>query len=114
MITSLQNERIKSIRKLQERKYRQESGQFFIEGLRIVGEALISGTEVVCIVLAPDVLRSEQGWQWVNSARQTGQEVIEVSEEVFQRLSLKEGPQGLAAVVQQQWKDLAQIQSRTW
>ena len=35
-----------------------------------------------------------------------GVDVLEVSEDVFLRLSLKEGPQGLAAVVRQRWERL--------
>jgi TrmH family RNA methyltransferase len=40
MITSTSNEQIKAIRKLKERKNRNESGSFYIEGIRIVLEAL--------------------------------------------------------------------------
>ncbi len=117
MITSLQNERIKAIRKLQDRKSRQESGQFFLEGIRIVGQALESGAPVECLLVAPDLLRSEQAWGWVNQARERGVEVLETSAEVFERLSSKEGPQGLAAVVRQRWEDLARVQpemGRPW
>jgi len=110
MITSPQNERIKAIRKLQERKYRQESGLFFLEGIRIVGQALESEAQVECLLVAPDLLRSEQAWEWVNLARERGVEVLETGVEVFERLSAKEGPQGLAAVVRQCWDDLAEVQ----
>ncbi len=113
MITSLQNERIKSIRKLQERKTRQETGLFFLEGLRIVGEALESKAQVECLLVAPDLLRSDQAWQWLANARSCGVEVIELGAEVFERLSSKEGPQGLAAVVHQQWQALDQVRPET-
>lgn len=117
MITSPQNERIKAIRKLQDRKSRQESGQFFVEGIRIVGQALESGAQVECLLVSPDLLRSEQAWEWIGQARERGIEVLETNADVFERLSSKEGPQGLAAVVRQRWDDLAEIQpqqGRPW
>ena len=46
MITSFSNPKIKAIRKLEERKARQETGLFFIEGLRTVGEAIQTGAPI--------------------------------------------------------------------
>jgi TrmH family RNA methyltransferase len=117
MITSAGNERIKSIRKLQERRARQDSGLFFLEGLRIVGEAMQAGAMVEQLVVAPDLLRSDFGRQLVDEAQQRGVEVLEVSADVFSSLSKKEGPQGLAAVVRQRWLGLADITldaGKTW
>jgi RNA methyltransferase, TrmH family len=109
VITSLANDRIKAIRKLQERKTRQESGLFYIEGLRIVAEAVEQGVPFDTLVVAPDLLRSTFGQQLVEGQRSNGIPVLEVSSEVFERLSLKEGPQGLAAVVHQRWLELDQV-----
>jgi RNA methyltransferase, TrmH family len=117
MITSAANERVKWLRKLQDRKARQESGLFYIEGLRIVIEAVQQGAAIETLVVAPELLRSDFGQQLVTKQQNAGRAVMEVSGEVFQRLSLKEGPQGLAAVVHQQWQDLADVRveaGQTW
>jgi RNA methyltransferase, TrmH family len=126
MITSLSNERIKSIRKLQERKSRQESGLFFVEGLRIVAEALEQAAagraEVDTLLVAPDLLKSPFGRQLVAEQHRKGVLVLEVSADVFERLSAKEGPQGIAAVMRQRWLPLAEarlqsgaaLASHTW
>jgi TrmH family RNA methyltransferase len=126
MITSLSNERIKTIRKLQDRKSRQESGLFYIEGLRIVAEALEQAAagraKVDTLVVAPDLLKSSFGQQLVTEQRELGVPVLEVSSEVFERISLKEGPQGIAAVMQQQWQSVEEtrlkvgqaLASHTW
>jgi RNA methyltransferase, TrmH family len=117
MITSAANERVKWLRKLQDRKARQESGLFYIEGLRIVTEAVQQGAAIETLVVAPELLRSDFGQQLVTNQQNAGRAVIEVSGEVFQRLSLKEGPQGLAAVVRQEWQDLADVRveaGQTW
>jgi TrmH family RNA methyltransferase len=110
MITSPANERIKWLRKLHERKARQESGLFYIEGLRIVTEAIQQGAVIETLVVAYELLRSEFGQQLVAEQRSAGRPVLEVSGEVFQRIALKDGPQGLAAVVRQQWVELADVQ----
>ncbi len=108
MITSPANERIKQIRRLQERKARQESGLFYVEGLRIVGEAVAQGAELETLIVAPGLLKSTFGQELVAAQKQRGVPVLEVSDEVFGRLALKEGPQGLAAVVRQKWLSLDQ------
>lgn len=120
MITSLANERIKAIRKLHDRKARQESGLFYVEGLRIVGEvaehagggraAAGRRAEIETLVVAPELLKSDFGRQLVAAQQSQGVPVMEVSSEVFQRISLKEGPQGIAAVVRQRWTPLDAVQ----
>ncbi len=113
MITSHVNERIKAIRRLHDRKFRDESGLFFIEGLRVVAEAIEQGAELDTLLVAPDLLKSDFGRNLVAGQREKGLPVLEVSGEVFTRLSLKERPQGVAAVVKQQWKRLGDIQFLT-
>jgi len=109
MITSTANDRIKAIRKLHERKARHESGLFLVEGLRIVAEAVAMGAELDQLVAAPDLLKSEFGRSLLAEQAARGVPVLEVSGEVFQRISLKEGPQGIAAVVRQRWFRLDEV-----
>ncbi len=109
LITSTANPRIRAIRRLRERKERQASGTYFIEGLRIVGEALSLGAEIELLVTAPELLESSYGRQLVDNARQTGIPVIEVNREVFNTLSTKDGPQGIAAVARQKWTSLEEV-----
>ena len=110
MITSLSNLSIKHIRRLaRDRKSRQESGQFFIEGLRIVGEAIQQGAPLDLLVFSPDLLVSVYGQGLVKEAIDQGCEVLEVSAEVFHAISQKDGPQGIAAVARQRWQQLDQL-----
>lgn len=117
MITSLSNERIKAIRKLQERKYRQETGLFYIEGLRIVAEAIEQQEKIETLLVAPELLKSVFARQMVEKQHEQGTPILEVGAEVFRRVSLKEGPQGLAAVVRQRWTPLEALSlepGHTW
>lgn len=110
MITSPANERIKRIRRLQDRKGREESGCFYLEGLRIVGEAIEAGARFEELVVAEELLRSEYGKGLVERFHAQGAPILFVSRDVFERLALKEGPQGIAAVVQQNWTSLEEVQ----
>lgn len=108
-ITSLQNPRIKAIRALTQRKKRRETALFFAEGIRLVGEAVQTAAEIETLVVAPKLLRSDFGRDTVRQADQDGVEVLYVSDDVFQSLSRKDGPQGLGAVVRQRWTALDDI-----
>jgi RNA methyltransferase, TrmH family len=108
-ITSTANAKIKSIRKLRERKERQESGLFYAEGLRIVVEAVQQHAALETLIVAPELLTSPIGTQLVEEQRSQGCEVLEVSAEVFQGLALKESPVGISAVLRQQWLPLGQV-----
>lgn len=109
MITSLSNPTIKHIRKLRERKERQQSGLFFIEGLRIVGEAISSNWRIETLIYCPALLTSLFGMQIIEKFAEKGGKILPVSEEVFQSISSKDGPQGIAAVVYQQWLELENV-----
>jgi TrmH family RNA methyltransferase len=110
ILTSNANPQIKAIRKLRERKERQASGTFYIEGLRIVGEAVDQGAKIQTLVAAPELLTSEFGRGLLARAVQKGLPVLEVSADVFANLALKEGPQGLAAVIYQNFGSLDKVQ----
>ncbi|MEA5077504.1 MAG: RNA methyltransferase [Anaerolineaceae bacterium] len=110
IITSSANEQIKSIRKLRERKYRTESGTYYIEGIRIVLEALAQPKRVKTLLYAPELMESQLAAEAVQKAAAAGVKLLEVNASVFETFSLKEGPMGLAAVVQQSWQSLEGVQ----
>ena len=109
MITSQSNARIKEIRSLRNRHEREQTGLFFIEGIRIVVEAVQSGAQIETLVVAPDLLKSQIGQETVRQERERGIPVLEVSAQVFKSLSVKEGPQGIGAVVREHWEPLDNV-----
>jgi TrmH family RNA methyltransferase len=108
-ITSAANPKIKLIRKLREKKERQATGLCYIEGLRIVIEALDKNAGVKSLIISHDLLHSERGQEVVKKAIQQGVEIVEVSLGVFESIALKENPQGIAAIVSQNWSTLSNI-----
>lgn len=106
MITSTSNPLIKQIRKLKDRKFRKKSGLFYMEGLRIVGEAVQTGAHLEQILYCPELLTSDFGYQLIESQKVTELPVVEISENVFRSFSLKSNPQGIAAIGRQKWQQL--------
>ena len=109
IITSSANPQVKAIRKLRERKERQQSGLFYVEGLRIVGEAIGMDEKIQTLVAAPELLSSDFGRGLLAQARQKNIPILEVSADVFAGLALKEGPQGLAAIIHQNFQELERV-----
>lgn len=117
MITSPANEQVKRIRRLQERKEREKTGLFFVEGIRIVAEAVERQENFETVIVSPERLQSEFAWKLVEKLRRQGVSILEVNSLVFERLSQKEGPQGIAAVIHQRWMPLDSVeveQGKIW
>jgi TrmH family RNA methyltransferase len=113
LIASRNNPTIKQIRALQQRKIRDQSGLFLIEGIRHVIEALETPERVESVVFAPDLLISPAGLDAIERARRHPQiNLIEVTSSVFQSLAQKDNPAGVSAVVRQQWQSLDAVLSQ--
>lgn len=106
MITSTSNPHIKDIRHLRDRKYRKKCGLFYVEGIRLVTEAVNQKDNLQEIIYSFDLSRSQHSEDLIQNARNENISITEVSDEVFRSLSNKDGPQGLAAVVKQRWTEL--------
>lgn len=108
-ISSRSNPAIREILRLRRRKDRDDTGRFFVEGIRIVGEAVDLRVPIEQVVVAPDLLRSEFGRELVHHVRASGVSVLDVTPDVFESISVKEGPQGIGAVVRQRWERLEDV-----
>lgn len=116
MITSAANPHIKTIRKLNDRKEREQTGLFLTEGLRVVGQALESDFEIIELIYCPDLLISEYGCKLVQHCQEKpgrSIQLTEVSPEVFISIARKDKPQGIAAVAAQKWTNLTEFISLT-
>src|ERR1041385_7186430 len=58
LITSLSNPLVKQARGLRQKKARQESGLFLVEGIHHVGEAVEAGWDMESVLYAPELLSS--------------------------------------------------------
>lgn len=108
-ITSRSNPKVKLARSLHERKARQQSGQYLIEGVFHIGAALDAGAAVAFALHCPSLLRGDFAQALPRRLQQAGVEVLEVSEDVMASLSEKDNPQGIVAVAQQHTTPLAAL-----
>ncbi len=106
MIRSRSNPLIKQVRSLRERKVRQETGLFLVEGIHHVGEVVAAGWHVEAILYAPEILRSEFALDLL-SEYQGRQE--QVSGEVMSYLATKDNPSGILAMVRQRMPGLPEL-----
>ena len=101
LITSRSNARIKQVRALRQRKARQETRLFLVEGIRHVGEAVEAGAAVESIFFAPEILKSEFAAGLVERQEKNGVACYSLPADIFNDLTEKEHPQGILALVRQ-------------
>ncbi len=109
IILSPNNTRIKQIRALRSRNAREQTNTFFIEGIQSVVEAVQLHAEIETLIVAPELLRSEQARALVADQCRAGTALLEVTPPVFASLVSKDVAHGLAAVVRQRWTALAAL-----
>lgn len=98
MITSAQNPRVQHVRALiARRKDREEHGEFVVEGVRLLEEALASGWVMHLLLYAGEL--SPRAAALLAEARNRGVDVEEVSLPLFQSLAATETPQGVLGVL---------------
>jgi RNA methyltransferase, TrmH family len=109
LITSYSNPKIKQARALRQRKQRDESGLFLVEGLFHIGEALAARAAIDSLFYAPDLLDSDFGRQLIDRALADGIPCYETTTDILASLAEKENPQGVIAVVRQRRAKLADL-----
>ncbi|MDQ3876788.1 MAG: RNA methyltransferase [Actinomycetota bacterium] len=99
LITSVSNPLVTHIRKLARRKARVESGQTFVEGIATVRQAIESGAAVETVIITPDLLRSDEAARAAEVAVSRGATLRRMDAELFKKISTRDHPTGIAAVV---------------
>jgi len=98
-ITSKDNETIKHIRKLKEKKYRDEFGEFVVEGAKMIEEAINENAKIKYIIVCDDCktessMTSEQMYDIAKY------ECVYVTEKIFKLITDVIAPQGIMAIVE--------------
>lgn len=100
-ITSTSNPRIKALVRLRNRRERDRSGRFLIEGYRELSRALGAGITLDELYVARGLFLGHNEAALVERTAATGTEIIEVSDAAFARASYRDRPEGLIAVARQ-------------
>ena len=98
-ITSKDNENIKHIKKLKEKKYREEYKEFIIEGIKMIEEALEEKAKIKSIIICDDC--KNQGSIPSSLMYEIAKlDCIYVSEKVFTSITDVVSPQGIMAILE--------------
>ena len=115
-IQSRQNPRVKALAKLRDRSGRRKLGLFCVEGLRELSRAvnLVSVDE---IYYAPELFVSREHSEFLENVRFCGKiKLCRLSAAAFEKVSNREGPDGLLGVAQQ-WptrlEDIPEFSTKT-
>ena len=96
IITSVNNQRVKDVANLKQKKYRTETGAFFAEGLRAVIEA-VQYADVAELFFIKTEEHKLNGI--IKTAEEKGVRLCCVDEKVMAKLSDTKAPQGVLAVI---------------
>lgn len=99
-ITSSRNPIIKEVRSLKNRKDREEKGLFFVEGVRIVEEALTAGAAITYAVLAESFAQGSGSYDIRARFESAGVKCYSVPDSLFDTLGDTRTPQGMLAVAE--------------
>ena len=104
VITSKDNEVIKSIRKLKDKKYREIENKYIVEGIKLIEEAIEEKAKIDTVVVCEDCVENDTIEQKLlyEIAKYN---CVYVSEKVFNAVTEVTNPQGILAVVNKENKE---------
>lgn len=105
-ITSLQNSKVKEAVRLRDRRPREESGLFLIEGYRELKRAVDAGRKISSIFYCSEFFLGENERDLIQKAQC---EELECTKEVFEKISYRDRPDGLLAIAPQLHLSLDQL-----
>ena len=104
VITSKDNDLVKNIKKLKDKKYRDEKNQFIVEGIKLVSEAIEENTNIDSVVVCEDCVNNGT----INKKLMyeiAKFKCIYVTEKIFDTLTDVSNPQGIMAVINKKKSD---------
>jgi TrmH family RNA methyltransferase len=101
LITSLHNPRIKQAIHLREKRERDKTNLFLIEGYRELLRAIDAKWSVETLFFCPSLFLGSNENALMQRAVKQGAPLLQCSEEVFHKLSYRDRPDGLLAIAKQ-------------
>jgi RNA methyltransferase, TrmH family len=99
MISSGANPLVKRVRALADRKHRRRESAFVVHGIQPVWQAVEAGADIEVLLIAPELLRHRGALEMVDAQQAAGVRVARLTGELFGRISDRDEPAGLAAIV---------------
>lgn len=104
---------IKKLAKLKDRRDRDETGLFLVEGYRELRRAVDGGVAVRTLLTCPELFLGENEGALIAQVAGRGAEVIRCAPAVFEKISYRDRPDGLVAVVVQMQRKLQDLPKST-
>ena len=101
VITSKDNETIKKLKKLKDKKYRDQENCYLIEGVKLIKEAIQENAKIKLIIICDDC-KQENDLDSDIKYEIAKYECISVSEKIFLSLTNVVNPQGILAVIERE------------
>jgi TrmH family RNA methyltransferase len=108
IISSRSNDRVKAIRALREKRERDATGTFFVEGRRVVQAALQTGAVIEQVVVATERLDDAEA-SLAEAFDEMDLPILEVTPGLFDVIAFREEAQSIGAVVRQRTEPLAAV-----
>ncbi|MDN3506981.1 MAG: RNA methyltransferase [Simkaniaceae bacterium] len=111
-ITSMQNPQVKTAVKLQNRRERDATGLFLIEGFRELSRALSGGVLVEKVFFCPELFLGENEDALIKEIVSQGAAAYICTKDVFGKMSYRDRPDGLIAVAKQMQVTLSSLEKK--
>lgn len=98
LISSVQNPKVKDAFKLRDRKDRDKTKLFLIEGYRELSRAVQGNQKIASVFFCPEFFLGDNEGALIETCAKQGAEIIRCTDRVFSKLSYRDRPDGLLAV----------------
>lgn len=109
-ITSLTNPKVKEVIRLRDRRERNQSDLFLIEGYRELLRAVDAGCQCRSLFICPELFLGSNEPHLIQRLIDAGTSIYECSSSVFQKISYRDRPDGLLAVAPQIHRSLQDLE----
>lgn len=108
-ITSAQNEAVKHVIRLRDRRDREKEQLTVLEGYRELTRAREYGMELLECFFAPELFLGENEYALLESLAESGVRVVEVATHLLTKMAYRDRPEGLIATARMKRHTLAEI-----
>ena len=102
-ISAVSNPRIKSIRGLFQKKHRDQTDTFLVEGLKLIMDAYDHGWKIETLVYSKGDETRNLIDELAAKVRVQGGDILEVNNKVLTSITRKDNPQTVLGVIKQKW-----------
>lgn len=112
LLTSLQNPRIKAAVRLRDRRERDATSSFLVEGYRELTRALEASWPLETLFFCEELFLGENEAALLQKVQRQGGELWSCTRAVFEKISYRDRPDGLLGIAKQQPRSLSFLEQR--